>query len=367
MGRPDRPGTRRLDSGSARSGTRVASRRRDYVLSDDRVAGLRVPRRSRARRPFSRRAGPTCLVGQPIAILDDGNAAAIAIAQARNDAATARLELRQKETSDPAKGPPPTRAELRAARLALKSARERSNLVAHPLRPDVTAARLEDPEGRGRARDATCAPGPGALAAAEQLLPWPPNASPRRPRRRPRSTSQRQRPSWPRPSRIWTSPDALLDIAAAKAELAKAQSNLDVLRATPPGPSAAAREEARLAVTLAQQKIDELPAAAPSRGDRTAAELDLKKAEADLEALQQPVPAATPPALAAAQAAVDLANQRLSQLSGPPNPPTLAAAQAAVDLATKKLAQLTGPPNALAVASARLDLLKTRAILMSRS
>jgi multidrug efflux pump subunit AcrA (membrane-fusion protein) len=81
--------------------------------------------------------------GEPIAVIDDGTTAAIALDQARSDLATARLELRQKQTSDPTKGPPPTPSELQAARLALRAAAERAHQISHPTLADVTSARLD--------------------------------------------------------------------------------------------------------------------------------------------------------------------------------------------------------------------------------
>jgi HlyD family secretion protein len=257
--------------------------------------------------------GAHVYAGDPIAVLDDGSTAAIAIAQARNDVATAQLELRQKQTSDPAKGLPPTAAELHAGRLALRAAVERAGQIAHPSAADVTSGRLDVSKARTDLEALTRKPTPVALAAAQLAVDV---------------AAQRLA--------LTNGPASSVDVSAARVELAKAQADLDALRATPAAPSATAIQAAQLAVTLAQQRIAELPPGATA-SEVTAAQLELKKAQADLEVLQRPASGASTSALAAAQAAVDLAAQRL--------------------------AQITGPPTALAVASARLDLQKAQAEL----
>ena len=251
--------------------------------------------------------------GDPIAVLNDGGAATTAIEQARSDLATAELELQQKRTSDPTKGLPPTHAELKAARLALRAATERAKLTSHPALADLTSAKLD--VGKALADLATLAraPGPAALDAARLAVDVA------------QARLEQAR-----------GPATALDVSAARVELAKAQADLDALRTTSAAPSATAIQAAQLAVTLAEQRIAELPPGSPA-SDVTAAQLDLKKAQAELETLQKPAPAASASAINAAQAAIDLATQKLAQLSGPPLP--------------------------LAVASVQLDLLKAQADL----
>ena len=251
--------------------------------------------------------------GDPIAVLDDGSTAAIAIAQARSDVATAQLELRQKQTSDPAKGLPPTAVELHAGRLAVRTAVERARQSAHPSAADITNGRLDVSKARADLETLTRKPTPAALAAAQLAIDV---------------AAQRLA--------VTNGPATSVDVSAARLELAKAQADLDALRATPAAPSATAIQAAQLAVTLAQQRIAELPPGATA-SEVTAAQLELKKAQADFETLQRPAAGAS--------------------VSG------LAAAQAAIDLAAQKLAQMTGPPTALAVASARLELQKAQAEL----
>jgi multidrug efflux pump subunit AcrA (membrane-fusion protein) len=257
--------------------------------------------------------GQRVSAGAPIAALDDGHSAAIAVAQEGNDVSTALLELRQKLSTDPSKGPPPTPIELLADRLAVRLARERSRLVAHPAPADVAAARLELSKARADLATVTRSPGPAALASTRLAI----DVAVQR-------LTQALGPASP------------VDIAAAKLELAKAQADLDALLTTPAPPGAAAVQAAQLAVTLAQQHLAELPPGSP-QSDVTAAQLELKRAEADLETLQRPALAPAASALTAAQSALDLANQ--------------------------KLAQLASPPSQLTVASARLDLLKAQADL----
>ena len=266
-------------------------------------AGAVFPRASGRIVRFLVQPGEDVSAGDPIAVLDDGDASATAIALAHTDVATARLELAQKETSDPAKGLPPTAAELRAARLALRSAHERANLIEHPSAADVTSARVDF--RRARADLATLArrPDPGALAAARLALDL---------------ATQRLAQT--------TEQAAPLDIAAAKLELAKAQADIDALKAMPPGTSAAAVQAAQLAVTLAQQRLAELPSGSmPS--ELTAAQLDLAKARAELETLQRPLVGPGASALGAAQAAVGLASEKLALLAGAPNRLAVVAAE----------------------------------------
>jgi HlyD family secretion protein len=257
--------------------------------------------------------GAHVYAGDPIAVVDDGSTAAIAIAQARTDLATARLELRQKQTSDPTKGLPATAVELHAGRLALRAAVERARQIVHPSAADVTSVRLDVSKARTDLETLLRKPTPSAVAAAQLAVDV---------------AGQRLA--------LANGPATSVDVSAARLELAKAQADLDALRVTPPAPSATAVQAAQLGVTLAEQRIADLPPRATA-SEVTAAQLELKKAQADLEALQKPASGASASALAAAQAAVDLAAQ--------------------------KLAQITGPPTPLAVASARLDLQKAQAEL----
>jgi RND family efflux transporter MFP subunit len=150
-------------------------------------------------------------------------------------------------------------------------------------------------------------------------------------------------------------PPTQAEVTAAQLELAKAQADLDVLKAAAPGASASALAAAQAAVTLATQKLAEVPASAP-QSEKLQAQYDLKKAQADLDALQQPAPAARASTIAAAQTAVDLATQKLAQLTGPPNAATVAATRAELLKARADLEALTRKPSASAVEAGRLGI-----------
>jgi HlyD family secretion protein len=274
--------------------------------------------------------------GDPIAVLDDGSAAAIAIEQARSDMATARLELRQKQTSDPANGLPPLPAELRAARLAVQAANDRARLVTHPSAADRAAVRLDVVKARAELDALTRKPVPAALTAAQLAVDV---------------AAQRL-------SEVSGAP-AQIDVSTARLELSKAQADLDTLRQS--GASATAVQAGQLAVTLAQQRIAELPPGAPA-SDVTAAQLELKKAQADLEVLQRTASAS---GIAAAQAAVDLADQKLALLTAP-SPATVATAQLDLAKAQAELQTLERAtvPRALEAAGLAVKLALLRATLL---
>ncbi|MBI5106550.1 MAG: HlyD family efflux transporter periplasmic adaptor subunit [Solirubrobacterales bacterium] len=141
------------------------------------------------------------------------------------------------------------------------------------------------------------------------------------------------------------------DIATARADLARAQAEREALNPARP-PTAAARTAAQLAVDAAQAKLDALlhpPAAAV-----TAARQDLARAEADLAAQRA---AGSHSSRAAAEAAVTAARRRLRQLTGPLQPDVVAGAQldlrkAQADLAV--LQQRGAPASAVDLQLARL-------------
>ena len=262
--------------------------------------------------------------GQPLVLLDDGGSAAAGVKQAQDDLAAARLELRQKRTSDPLKGLPPTPAELAAGSLAVTSAQERlARLLGRPRPADVSAARLD---------------------------------------------------------------------------LERAEADLETLLGGRPAAHAQAVSIAQRNVQLAQERLDRI-LAPPSPADVSAAQADVKKAEADLAELLRPKPPTspdsppppppTPEAVAAARAAVEAARLKLAKLLEPPNtadvtaarleleraqaelrtleagpsPAALAAARQAVDASRARLAQLLGPPLRADVMAARLDVQRAEADL----
>ena len=252
--------------------------------------------------------------GEALALLDDSGTAAGAVLQAQNELATAQLELRQKRTSDPLNGLPPTSEEVAAAEMAVVSAQKR---VAQLLGPSTPA-----------------------------------------------------------------------DVSTARSDLRRAEADLEALLGGTPAERAAVISMAHTNVQVAQQRLDAL-LALPSPDDVAAAELDLRRAEADLADLLRADPPPSPEALAAARQAVVAARLKLAKVSAPadpadvtaarlelqrsqadlrklqagPSPRALAAARQAVDAARAKLAQLLGPRPPADVAAARLDLRRSEADL----
>jgi len=263
---------------------------------------------------FLVRPGQRVAVGQPLALLDDRGSAATAIAQARNDVATTRVELTQKRTSDPLKGLPATPAELAAARGAVRAARLRLERLAQGPRPgDVSAARLDLRR---------------AEADLETLLGGTPEARAEAISLAQRSVDLAQQ----RLERVLAPPSAA-DVTTAQAEVRKAESDLALLLRAGSGALPAEITSARAALDAARSRLERL-LAPPNPADVTAAQLDVERAKADLRRLQLG-----------------------------PSPTALTAARQAVASARAKLAQLVGPPLRSDVASARLDVLKAEADL----
>jgi multidrug efflux pump subunit AcrA (membrane-fusion protein) len=267
--------------------------------------------------------GQRVRAGEAIALLDDGGTAASALAQARDELATARIELSQKRVSDPANGSPATPAELSAAELAVSGARARLAVLDHPTLADVSAARYEVEKARGEYATLTQRPSSAALAAAHVAV-----------------TVALERLSQ-------ATPAAQLDVASAQVDLARATAELDALTPVPPQPAV---DAANLAVALAKQRIAELPPDAP-QSDVLAAQLDQRKAEADLVTLTQ---GGTASAVAAAQAAATLAAQKLAQLAGAAARGSVESARLDLKKARADLAALRTPPPRAARAAGRL-------------
>lgn len=267
--------------------------------------------------------GERISAGQPLAVLDDGGAAAVALVQAGSDLETARLELQLKRTSDPARGLPPSATELTAARVAAAAAGRKLGLIGRPGTTEVTTAQLELRKAEADLVLLRRVATPVALAAAERSVGV----------------------AYQKLAQAGASIPA--DVLASKQELTRAQADLEALQK---GPNATAVEAAKLAVTFAQQKLAELPSGAlPS--EATQARLELTKAQADLEALQR-APTAT--AVAAARSAIDLAVAKLSNATGPPSPLAVASARTELDKARTELQTVRLRTNAATVRAARL-------------
>jgi RND family efflux transporter MFP subunit len=184
------------------------------------------------------------------------------------------------------------------------------------------------------------------------------------------------------------------DVSAVRLEIRRAQAELDLAI----GGSATARADAlRLAEEseeLAEERLERILAPA-NPADIRAAELELKRAEADMATLQRPSVTPSPESLAAAQQAIafalaDLAtaqraadieairaaqetlDDKLNDLAvllrpGPTAlPEQVAAAQLAIDAARAKLERLLAPPLQADVTAARVDLERAKADVRAR-
>lgn len=288
--------------------------------------------------------GERVAAGDPLVVLDDGGTATGAVLQARNDLATTLVELQQKRTSDPLTGLPPTPEELLAGRAGVFSARQRlARLQGPPTAADISLARSDLKKAEG---DLDTLLGGSAADRADAIAAAETNAQ---------LAQQRL-------DRVLAPPNPA-DVAAAEAELRKAEADLaDLLRLPLPPPPPETLAAARQAVVAARAKLDRVLAPAdPS--DVTAARLDLQKAQAELRRLRAGPTAAS---LAAARQAVAAARAKLAQLMGPPLPSDVAATRLDLRKAKADLAVLRargGPGTAFDVELARLKVAAARARL----
>ncbi|MBM2821289.1 MAG: hypothetical protein HW413_35 [Thermoleophilia bacterium] len=280
--------------------------------------------------------GDTVAAGQPITLLDDGGLSAAGIRQAQVDLATAQLELRQKRTSDPSKGIPPTRAEFVAGRAAVASARSRlARLLAPPRAADVSSVRLDL---RRAEADLETIQGGTSQARSEAL----------------ELARLGVELAQARLDRVLAPPNAA-DVAAAQAELKKAEADLEALVRSDRTQPVTKKEidAAKAAINAARLKLERLLAPAHP-ADVTAARLELERARVDLRRLQAG-PSST--ALKAARQAVDAANARLSQLLSSPHASDVTSARLDIRRAEAELAVLRarrGPASATDIALAHL-------------
>ena len=260
--------------------------------------------------------GQHVVVGQPLALLDDGGVAAAAIAQARIDLDVARLETRQKRTHDPLRGSPPTAAELAAGRSAVTAAGARlARLLSGPRPADVSTARLEVKRAQA---DLETLLGGTPEARAEALLVARQNVE--------LATS--------RLDRILAPPNSA-EVATARADVSKAEADLEAL----------VRSDRTQPVT--QTEIDAAKAAI----------------EAARQRLARVLAPADPADVAAARLEVTRAESELRRLEAGPSSTALGAARHAVEAANVRLRQLLSPPFKSDVSSARFDVLRARADL----
>ncbi len=144
---------------------------------------------------------------------------------------------------------------------------------------------------------------------------------------------------------------ARVELATAELELQQRQVS-DPLRGFPP--TAAELVAAQSAVGVARQRLVRL-FGPPRSAEVSSAQLDVKRAEADLETLLGGTPAARADAILIAKENVEGAKRRLSRLLGPPDAADVSAAKAEVARAEADLASLLRPnvspaPEALVAA-----------------
>jgi len=288
--------------------------------------------------------GDEVTAGQPIAVLSDTGTTKGALIQARSDLASTRLELLQKRVQDPARGLPPTAAELAHGRRALVAAQDGlDRLTGRPLPSELAAARLDIAKAAAEleTEQNSAVARPDALAAAEQAVA---------------SATQRL-------AVLSGSPDPA-DLAAARLEIARAQLEQETLLRPPARASATEIAAADAAINSARERL----AAGQEAGvtsEIAAAQAELARTQADREALNQ---AAAPPsaaAQAAAQLAIDAAQRKLDQLLSPPAQAVSAArgelSKAQADLvavrATGSATRTAAARSAVSSARSRLDLL----------
>jgi HlyD family secretion protein len=296
--------------------------------------------------------------GQALAVLDDGQASAAALAQARSDLALVQLELRQKRTSDPLRGIKATSSELAAGQLAVISAQARlAQLLAGPRPADVAAAKLDvrraeadlETLRRGSPRERAA-----AIAVAERNV---------------KLAKQRlERVSSPDPATLAMAEADLRRAEAAYATLTQgpAPGAVEALRARISAAdnkrrSASTEYDAYTAQQEHAQAVQELATLLrpPSAQELAAARAAIEAARRNVEKLTAPYPEV----LTAAELEVDRAEADLRLLKQGPSPAALAAAQQAIASAKARLAQLTGPPLGTDLALARFELGRARADL----
>jgi multidrug efflux pump subunit AcrA (membrane-fusion protein) len=163
------------------------------------------------------------------------------------------------------------------------------------------------------------------------------------------------------------SPPLAADVSAAWLDVRRAEADLETLLGGTPAERAQAIRIARQTVQVAQDHLDRALAPADA-ADVSAAGAELKKAEADLALLLRPPDTPLPEEIAAAQRAVTVARENLDDAKStvPPDPVAIRDAQLAYDKALADLAVLQRPPKGPLpeeVASARQTVEAARAKL----
>jgi HlyD family secretion protein len=149
------------------------------------------------------------------------------------------------------------------------------------------------------------------------------------------------------------------DIRAARYDLKRTQADLEALLGGTSGARARALDLARRNVQLAQARLDQL-LAPPATSAVRAAEAELRRAEAALATLLRPAAPPSPEVLAAAEQAVVVARQNLARAQASGAPAEISAAQLELYRAQAELAALQRPapaplPEEVAAANAAVE------------
>ena len=151
------------------------------------------------------------------------------------------------------------------------------------------------------------------------------------------------------------------DVSAARLDVRRAEAEVEALQGSPEA-RADALHLAEQNVALAQQRLDKLNAP-PSPADVASAQADVRKAESDLALLLRPGSGALPQEIAAARAAQDAARARLERVLAPPSTVDVTTAQLDLDRANAELRRLKAGPAPGALAAARQAVETARAKL----
>jgi RND family efflux transporter MFP subunit len=155
-------------------------------------------------------------------------------------------------------------------------------------------------------------------------------------------------------------PGTATDVSAAQAEVKKAEADLAVLQKPPATPLPEDITAAQLAVAVAQGALAAAQAETPvDPAAVSAAQLELDKALAALAALKPPLAQE----ISSAQAAVDAAHTKLAALQGPGDAADVAAARQELAAAQAEVRTLRNGPSALGRAAARAAVASARAKL----
>ncbi len=157
-------------------------------------------------------------------------------------------------------------------------------------------------------------------------------------------------------------PPRSADVKTARHDVSRAEADLEVLRGGTEEARARAIQIAQRNLQLAEERLARL-LQPPNRADVGSAELEIRRAQAELAALLRGDVPSSPEALAAARKAIEVAQLKLAKLLEPPAPPDVTAANLEVDRARAEVATLEAGPSPTAIAAATEALTAAKARL----